>query len=808
MSSCPPPENLQRLLHAKLSDVDRRAVETHLQGCDHCRQTLHQLAGHGETLVGDRSAPPPPEDLAALPPPLRDHPRYRITALLGAGGMGAVFKADHRLLDRPVVLKVILQEFVGDAEMVERFRREAKLAARLAHPNIVTLYEAEQIGPTHVMVMEFVDGIDLERLVHRRGPLPIADACELVRQAALGLQHAHEQGLVHRDIKPSNLLLSHNGTVKLLDMGLAVLKSEKPGGSRLTGQTQILGTLDYMAPEQWEDSHNVDIRADVYSLGCTLYELLTGKPPFPGEQYSTPLKQMWAHSHQGLPPIRAVRPEVPAELAAVLDRMLAKKPADRFATPAEVVAALEPFTHGADLPLLVGRPSAPRTALRPGIRVPPKRRLPAWPVAAGGLLALMLLAVGIFFWLNRGRHPDDGGTNSGPPTFRGPPIKVGVLHSLSGTMRISEQPVVVATLLAIDEINQQGGVLGRKVEWVSRDGKSDDRVFAAMAEELIAQEKVVTLFGCWTSASRKAVKPIVERHDHLLVYPLQYEGLEQSPCIFYTGAAPNQQILPAVKWCCKTLSKKKLFLVGSDYVFPHAASAIIHDELEALGGEIVGEEYLPLGDTVVEPMVKKIAAARPDLILNLINGDTNVAFIRELRGAGVTSARTPMISFSITENLLSNFSPCDIAGDYAAWNYFEGINRPQNQEFVKRLQARFPSGCLATDPMEAAYFGVHLWAQAVRKAGSDAPRAIRQAMKEQSFDAPEGTVRIDPETQHTWKTVRIGQITRDGRFEVVYSSEQPIKPVPYPASRSREQWDKFLDDLFRKWRGNWANPGK
>src|SRR5262249_11418713 len=203
-----------------------------------------------------------------------------------------------------------------------------------------------------------------------------------------------------------------------------------------------------------------------------------------------------------LPPIRTARPEVPAELAAILDRMLAKKPADRFATPAEVVAALEPFTHGADLPLLIGRPSAPRTAFNLGVRVAPKKRPPGRALARGGLLALVVIAAGLFFWLNRERPQGDGGTNSGTPVFRDPPIKVGVLHSLTGTMRISEQPVADATLLAIDEINQQGGVLGRKVEWVSRDGKSDDRVFAEMAAELIEQEKAVTIFGCWTSARR------------------------------------------------------------------------------------------------------------------------------------------------------------------------------------------------------------------------------------------------------------------------------------------------------------------
>jgi urea transport system substrate-binding protein len=805
MTACPPRENLERMLRSGLSDVDRAAVETHVQDCANCRQTLRLLAGEGETLVGGHAAPQKPDDLAALPAPLRDHPRYRVTELLGAGGMGAVYKADHRLLERPVVLKTILQEFVSDAEMVERFRREARLAARLAHPNIVTLYEAEQVGPTHVMVMEFVDGVDLDRLVQRRGPLPIADACEVVRQAALGLQHAHEQGLVHRDIKPSNLLLNHHGQVKLLDMGLAVLKSEKAGGSRLTGQAQVLGTLDYMAPEQWEDSHAVDIRADIYSLGCTLHELLTGKPPFPGEQYSTPLKQMWAHSHQVPPPIRDLRPDVPTELADVLDHMLAKKPSDRFATPAEAAAELEPFTHGADLPVLLGRPSTPRTALGAATRLRRKKRPPLWAFIAAGA-AVLALAAGLIFWL--GHRPGAGGTGPEAVVFTGPPLKVGVLHSLSGTMASSERPVVDATLLAIEEVNRAGGVLGRKVEYVAEDGRSNDTVFARKAEKLIEEDGVATIFGCWTSSSRKAVKAVVEKHDHLLIYPVQSEGMEQSPQIIYTGAAPNQQILPALEWCCSDLGKKRLFLVGSDYVFPRAASAIIRDELKTLGAEIVGEEYLPLGDTEVEPVIKKIAAAKPDLIVNLINGDANVAFFRELRHARAQPSELPTISFSIDENLLSTVNDRDIAGDYAAWNYFQCIDRPQNHSFVQRFRERYGPGLATTDPMEAAYFGVHLWAQAVRQAGSDDVKAIRQAMAGQTFDAPGGNVRIDAATGHTWKTVRIGRILDDGSFKIVFSSERPIQPLPYPKTRTRAQWDAFLNDLYQKWGGSWANPGK
>jgi urea transport system substrate-binding protein len=388
------------------------------------------------------------------------------------------------------------------------------------------------------------------------------------------------------------------------------------------------------------------------------------------------------------------------------------------------------------------------------------------------------------------------------------PIKVGVLHSRTGTMAISERPVIDATLLAIDEINEQGGVLGRPVDAVVEDGESDSATFAAKAEKLITTDKVRTIFGCWTSASRKTVLPVLVKHDHLLFYPVQYEGLEQSPNVVYTGAAPNQQIIPAVKWCRTALKKKTFFLVGSDYVFPRAANAIIRDQARSLGAEIVGEEYLLLGNSDVGDLVRKIVAAHPDIVVNTINGDSNVAFFRALRAAGVTPDKTPTVSFSISEEELSSVNTKDLVGDYAAWNYFQTIDRPQNHEFVKRFQAKYGATRVISDPMEAAYFGVHLWAQAVQAAGSDDVSKIRQAIRGQGFDAPEGLVRIDRETQHTSKVFRVGQITRESRFEVVYSSESPIAPVPYPSTRSPGEWDAFLLDLNLRWGGRWASPGK
>ncbi|TVP56211.1 MAG: urea ABC transporter substrate-binding protein [Nodularia sp. (in: Bacteria)] len=386
------------------------------------------------------------------------------------------------------------------------------------------------------------------------------------------------------------------------------------------------------------------------------------------------------------------------------------------------------------------------------------------------------------------------------------PIKVGILHSLSGTMAISEKSVVDATLLAIAEINAQGGVLGRKVQPIVVDGESNWQTFAQKAEELIVQEKVVTVFGCWTSASRKTVNPVFNKYNHLLIYPVQYEGLEDSPNIVYTGAAPNQQIIPAVKWSFDNLGKR-FFLVGSDYIFPRTANAIIKDQVTALRGEILGEEYILLGSNDVAKAVKKIKATQPDIILNTINGDSNIYFFQALKKAGITADKIPTISFSLAEEELRNFSIQDMVGNYAVWNYFQSIDNPRNHEFIKKFQQRYGKDRVTSDPMEAAYFGVYLWAQAIQDAGTDDVNAIREHIKDQSFLAPEGIVYIDPDNQHTWKTVRVGKIQADGQFEIVWNSDKPIRPRPYPLSRSKAKWETFLKSLYQGWNNNWANPG-
>lgn len=376
-------------------------------------------------------------------------------------------------------------------------------------------------------------------------------------------------------------------------------------------------------------------------------------------------------------------------------------------------------------------------------------------------------------------------------------IKVGLLHSLSGTMAISETTVVDAELLAIEEINAAGGVLGKQIEVVKEDGASDWPTFAEKATKLIDQDKVVTIFGCWTSASRKAVLPVFESKNHMLWYPVQYEGQECSKNIFYTGAAPNQQIEPAVDWLLENKGKE-FFLVGSDYVFPRTANTIIKEQLKAKGGKTVGEDYLPLGNTEVTPIITKIKQALPNggVIFNSLNGDSNVAFFKQLKGAGITPDKYPVMSVSIAEEEVKQIGKDFLLGHYAAWNYFQTVDTPANKKWVEAFKAKYGADRVTNDPMEAAYIMVYLWKQAVEKAGTaDDLEKVRTAAIGQSFDAPEGKVTMAP-NHHISKTVRIGEVRDDGLFNIVWSTEGPVDPIP---------WNQYVPET-KGYACDWTDP--
>lgn len=388
--------------------------------------------------------------------------------------------------------------------------------------------------------------------------------------------------------------------------------------------------------------------------------------------------------------------------------------------------------------------------------------------------------------------------SSAASTSGGDTIKVGILHSLSGTMAISEKSVVDAEQLAIEEINKAGGVLGKQIEAIVEDGASEWPTFAEKATKLIDQNKVVTIFGCWTSASRKAVLPVFEQKDHMLWYPVQYEGQECSKNIFYTGAAPNQQIEPSVDWLLENKGKE-FFLVGSDYVFPRTANTIIKAQLESKGGKVVGEDYLPLGSTEVTPIIAKIKQALPNggIIYNTLNGDSNVAFFKQLQGAGLGPDKYPSMSVSIAEEEVRAIGPEYLKGHYAAWNYFQTVDTPANKKFVEAFKAKYGSDRVTNDPMEAAYIMVHLWKQAVEKAQSTDLAKVRAAAIGQTFEAPEGTVTMD-KNHHISKVVRIGEVRDDGLFEIVYSTDKAVAPVP---------WNQYVAET-KGYACDWTDPNK
>ncbi len=383
------------------------------------------------------------------------------------------------------------------------------------------------------------------------------------------------------------------------------------------------------------------------------------------------------------------------------------------------------------------------------------------------------------------------------------PIKVGILHSLTGTMAISEKSVVDATLMAIDEINNSGGLLGRQIEAIFVGGKSDWASLANSIEKLIHHDQVAVIFGCWTSVCRKMVKPIVEAHDHLLFYPAQYEGLEESQNIVYTGASPNQQLTPTVKWSVENLGRR-VFLVGSDYVFPHAANTIMKKQIYALGAEVVGEYYLPLGSKNMNEIIQAVSTSGADMILSTVVGDSNQAFFRELARL---ETRIPVMSFSIAEDELQQLDISNTVGHYAAWSYFQSLSSSENQQFVADFKHKYGSERTTNATLEAGYLGVHLWSKAVVEAGTVDPSAVRGTIKGQIYNSPEGRVTVSASNNHLWKPLYIGQVQENAQFKIIWSETEPIQPRPFPQYRSKLSWLRYLNELYHGWGKSWVAPG-
>jgi urea transport system substrate-binding protein len=391
------------------------------------------------------------------------------------------------------------------------------------------------------------------------------------------------------------------------------------------------------------------------------------------------------------------------------------------------------------------------------------------------------------------------------------PIKIGILHSLSGTMAISETSLKDVALMTIEEINKAGGVLGRKLEPVVVDPASDWPLFAEKAKELIQGQGVAVTFGCWTSVSRKSVLPVFESLNGLLFYPVQYEGEESSYNVFYTGAAPNQQAIPAVEYL---MSKegggaKRFFLLGTDYVYPQTTNKILKYFLKSKGipDSDVKEQYTPFGHSDYQTIVaeiKKFAQGAPTAVVSTINGDSNVPFYKELGNQGLKATDIPVVAFSVGEEELRGIDTKPLVGHLAAWNYFMSLDTPENKSFIAKWKDyvkanNLPDGAkrVTNDPMEATYIGIHMWRQAVEQAGTTDVDAVRQAVAGQKFQAPAGfSLSMDLENHHLQRPVFIGEVKEDGQFQIVWKTPGPVRAAP---------WSPFVPESAKKV-ANWTYP--
>jgi ABC-type branched-subunit amino acid transport system substrate-binding protein len=543
-------------------------------------------------------------------------------------------------LQRLVAIKVIPLSGAGEAEVIARFHQEGLLAARVVHPNLVVAYDAGAVAGFPYFVMEFVDGAGLDELVMEGGPLPVAEACEVVRQAALGLQHIHEQGLVHRDVKPSNLMLTPSGQVKVLDLGLARILNEPARGSRITSHGQFLGTLDYVSPEQCDDSHAVDIRADIYSLGCTLYHLLVGQPPFGAPAYESPLLKMKAHAEVPVPPIRERRHEVPEALAAVLARMLAKDRNRRYALPGDVVALLQPFAVGADLERLLLQNRQPVSSCFPDL-------------------------------------PKDEARLSTVRGVTDTEIRLGLSAPFSGSARELGRGVELGIRTYLRYLNDRGGIAGRAVSLIALDdGYDPDRALANMrelyerhqvfgvlcnvgtptAEKTLpyAREKKLLYFGAFTGADllRKTppdpyvfnYRPSLEEETaaslkHLLgaerVHPDQVAVFAQEDAF---GDAVFQGVAKKLRQCGR--NPEGILRVGyirnSIEVTGAVEEVLRHPEIRAIHMAAV---YRPAAQFIL-----KVKGARPNMLFTSVMFVGSEALAEELQHFGPEYAAGVMVT--------------------------------------------------------------------------------------------------------------------------------------------------------------------
>lgn len=385
-----------------------------------------------------------------------------------------------------------------------------------------------------------------------------------------------------------------------------------------------------------------------------------------------------------------------------------------------------------------------------------------------------------------------------------PPIRLGLLHSQTGSLAISEASVLEAELLAIEETNAEGGIDGRRIVPVVADCRSDPTEFALAAGRLLDREGVVALFGGWTSECRKAMIPVVEERSGLLFFPGNYEGLEQSRRVIYTGGSANQTVLPAIRWAYDLLKARRFFIVGLEEIWSRSCAEMAKDAIRAAGAEVIGESYSAPGRPAVEAAVDAIRQSKPDVVLNFLFGPANGDFYQAFRRAGLTAEATPTIAFGFSEDEARRFVLADLVGHHAGWNYFQSLDRAENLDFTRKFRARYGETRTIGDSMVAAYNAVRIWAQTAREVDAVDAEAVLNSLDRQSLDAPDGIVTIDSETRVAWRPCHVGRLRSEGQFEIIYSIPRPVRPVLYLATRPVDRWRAFQTDLQSRWGGRWS----
>ena len=378
-------------------------------------------------------------------------------------------------------------------------------------------------------------------------------------------------------------------------------------------------------------------------------------------------------------------------------------------------------------------------------------------------------------------------------------INVGILFSESGSMAGSERVVMRATLLAIEEINQQGGVKGRPVIPIIYDAESKIEKYPFLAKKMIIEDKVDVIFGCWTSSSRKLVKPIVEEYNKLLIYSVHSEGVEESQNIIYLGSVPNQQLVPAAFWMLQHYGKKAYF-VGSEYIAPYVSHEILAHSIEIQGGEMLGEHYFPLGGSDVDRVIEDIIQKKPDFIFSVINGSTNTVFFQRLYELTVAKGirRPPVMSFSLPSSAINKIGMSKMVGDLATWSYFITEDNLKNREFLNAYMKEYGSVDEISSPAVTAYSGVYLWAQAMNHSPAAEGSSVRDYILDQSIASPAGAIYVDPNSAYAWRTVEIAEITQKEQYNIVWRSEAPIEPIVYPDFKTKAEWNFFEYKYYLK----------